>query len=164
MSKKEANFKHAESEATRIIQKNRITSPPISLEEIAEGEGLNIAIAEFEEKEISGFIDFEKKLIIVNKYDSTTRQRFTIAHELGHWILHQKELQNNRDIVVLYRRSIDDETNPLEQEANCFAANLLVPIFFLQKISDSSATNKKLANIFKVSEAVIAFRRGFLEK
>lgn len=164
MSKKQADFRHAESEATRALQKNRITSPPISLEEIAEGEGLNIAVAEFEGEGISGFIDFEKKLILVNKYDSISRQRFTIAHELGHWILHQKELQNDRDLVVLYRRSIDDETDPLEQEANCFAANLLVPISFLQKISGSSVTNKKLANIFKVSEAVIAFRRGLLDK
>src|ERR1700722_17504934 len=108
MSKKQADFSHAESEAARVIQKNCMTSPPISLEEIAEGEGLNIAIAEFEENGISEFIDFEKKLILVNKYDSTPRQRFTIAHELGHWILHPKELQNDRDLVVLYRRSIDD--------------------------------------------------------
>jgi Zn-dependent peptidase ImmA (M78 family) len=164
MSKKQADFSRAEIEAARVIQKNFITSPPISLEDIAEGEGLNIAVTEFEESEISGFIDFEKKLILVNKYDSTSRQRFTIAHELGHWILHQKELQNNRDLVVLYRRSIDNETDPLEQEANFFAANLLVPISFLQKISDSSMTNKRLSNIFKVSEAVIAFRRGLLDK
>jgi Zn-dependent peptidase ImmA (M78 family) len=159
-----ADFNMAKNEAERIINKNFITSPPIYLEEIAEGEGLNLAVAEFAEKNVSGFIDFEKKLILVNKYDSISRQRFTIAHELGHWILHQKEIEADRDLVVLYRRPIEGEKNPLEQEANCFAANLLVPLCFLQNLVDQNISDKEIANIFRVSEAVIAFRRSLLNE
>lgn len=88
-------------------------------------------------------------MILSNKYDSPSRQKFTIAHELGHCILHQKELEYNRDIVVFYRKAITSESNPLEQEANCFAANLLVPDSFLRKFLEQSKTNKDLANIFK---------------
>ncbi len=159
-----ANFKRAKEEAERIITKNFITSPPINLEEIAEGEGLNLAVAEFAEKDVSGFIDFDKKMILVNKYDSISRQRFTIAHELGHWILHQKEIKEDRDLVVLYRRPIEGEKDPLEQEANCFAANLLVPLCFLQEATAKSFSNREIANIFRVSEAVIKFRRSPLNE
>lgn len=160
MHKEIANYKAARNAATKIIALNHITAPPVCLEDIADSEGLDIAVAEFEDNDISGYIDFEKKLIIVNKYHSPSRQRFTIAHELGHWILHQKELQQDRDIVILYRKSIEGETDPLEQEANCFAANLLVPVPFLNKLSDQS--NKNLANIFQVSETVIAYRRNLI--
>ena len=152
------DFERAKEEAAKVISKNFITSPPINLEEIAEGEGLNIAIAEFAQKDVSGFIDFEKKMILVNKYDSISRQRFTIAHELGHWILHQKEIEENRDLVVLYRRPIAGEKDPLEQEANCFAASLLVPLGFLQDVTTRKFSNREIANIFQVSEAVISFR------
>lgn len=157
-----ANFKRAREEAEKLISKNFITSPPINLEEIAEGEGLNLAMAEFSENDVSGFIRFDKKMIIVNKYDSTPRQRFTIAHELGHWILHQKEITEDRDLVVLYRRPIEGEKNSLEQEANCFAASLLVPLSFLKEATAKNLSNREIANIFRVSEATIHFRRSLL--
>lgn len=162
MDKKSPDFKRSEQESEKIIEKNYITFPPINLQEIVEEEGLSLAVAEFGEQNISGFIDFEKKMIIANKYDSDTRQRFTIAHELGHWILHQKEINEDHDIVVLYRRPIQTENDPLEQEANCFAANLLVPKKFLKEFIKKKLNSKQIANIFGVSESVISFRYGFM--
>lgn len=159
-----ADFSRAKNEAEKILNKNFISSPPIDLEEIAEGEGLNIAMAEFENKDVSGFIDFDKKMILVNKYDWSSRQRFTIAHELGHWVLHQKEIKEDRDLVILYRRPIEGEKDHLEQEANCFAANLLVPVNFLQEAIRKALSNKEIASFFRVSEAVIQYRRGFLNE
>lgn len=162
MNTRLADYQRAESEALKLLSKNSISSPPIDLVKIADGEGLNIAIAEFKEGNVSGFIDLDKKLILVNKYDSAARQRFTIAHELGHWVLHQPELIENRDIVVFYRKELEEkETDPLEQEANCFAANLLVPTSLLDALLNVSFSDKTIAEIFRVSEPVIVFRRKF---
>lgn len=164
MHKETANYKTAKDAANKTIVSNDITAPPIPLEDIANSEGLTVAVATFKDNSISGFIDFEKKMIIVNQYDSPSRQKFTIAHELGHWILHQEELECNRDLIVFYRKAIKGETDPLEREANCFAANLLVPDSFLKKFLDQSKTNKDLANIFQVSESVIAYRRNLINE
>lgn len=83
---------------------------------------LSIAKTIFEDNTISGFIDFEQKLILINKLDASARQRFTIAHELGHWILHQKEIQNKNgsDFILYIKASYIDENNIWEKQANYF--------------------------------------------
>jgi Zn-dependent peptidase ImmA (M78 family) len=162
MNERKPDYERARKEAYRLLIKNYISAPPIDLEELAESEGLHIAVASFKEKDISGLIDLEKQLILVNLFDSSPRQRFTIAHELGHWVLHQDEIFKNKDIVVLFRKNLsDEESDPLEQEANYFAANLLVPLMFLNELT-LAKSNKELAEIFDVSESVIAIRRGSL--
>lgn len=66
--------------------------------------------------------DGDDGLITVSSTHPITRQNFSIAHELGHFELHQgiNQLCTNRDMRD-YRRS------PVEREANCYAANLLMP-------------------------------------
>lgn len=87
---------------------------------------------------ISGYSrvnEFGKPEIIVNVNDSPRRQRFTMAHELGHIILHWKwlNLDNQRldknNKAILYRSSLNypDELNDIEYQANEFAAELLLP-------------------------------------
>ena len=163
MLEKIPNYRRAENEALGLLKKHGVEAPPVSLETLAHGEGLSVWRAEFEDETVSGVVDLEKKKILVNKFDPQGRQRFTIAHELGHWILHQSELENNPDLVIFYRKTLEEkETDPLEQEANCFAANLLVPAFMVDGLLSSSISNKIIADIFKVSESVILFRRKLL--
>ena len=163
MSERAADYKRAEREALKLLKKNRVGTPPVNLEALVHGEGLSIFTADFNDETISGFVNLEKKMILVNKFDSPARQRFTIAHELGHWVLHRSELEANPDLVILYRKALEEkETDPLEQEANCFAANILVPAFMTEGLFSSVLPNKTIANIFRVSEAVILFRRELL--
>jgi Zn-dependent peptidase ImmA (M78 family) len=162
MTSETADYQNAKSEAIRLLRKYSITSPPVNLVDIADGEGLNISIAEFKEGDVSGFIDLDQKIIFVNKNDSPARQRFTIAHELGHWVLHRSKIEADRDIVVLYRKALEEgESDILEQEANCFAANLLVPSDFFSVLASVPLSNKTMANIFLVSESVILYRGKF---
>ena len=74
-----------------------------------------------------------ERLIVVNASEAmsgdipTRRHRFTIAHELGHWICHARD---NGDAPPHYCRSQDvsrDTNRILEREANVFAAELLMP-------------------------------------
>lgn len=164
------DFKKAEAAALKILQENYITSWPVPVEELIEFHGLGLILSEFTDGEISGVIDLNKKYLYINFSDSPQRKRFTIAHELGHWILHRTELAANQEIAVLYRRPLGtEEIDVLEQEANCFAANLLVPEVMLRKaieqvssVSGKESCDSHLAEIFNVSRSVIGYRRKFL--
>ena len=123
---------------------------------------MRLRFINLEEKssEISGLLDFQNKIIFINIADSPARQRFTIAHELGHALLHRPELQNNPNLGIFYRKPLHDEifNSSEEQQANCFAANLLVPEKILRKIYSSCQSHTLLANIFNVSRQVIDIR------
>jgi Zn-dependent peptidase ImmA (M78 family) len=66
-------------------------------------------------------------LIAVNARHHPNRQRFTIAHELGHLYLHQDQPGMFVDDVIVDFRVDSANPDPKELEANTFAANLLMP-------------------------------------
>jgi len=156
----QANYRRALEEAQKVIKNNFITQPPIIAEQIARNYGLNVKYCVFKPQhmDIAGFVD-SKGEIIVNSAESNVRKNFTIAHELGHYLLGHL---SDPDYDVLYRQPIGNIPNtPLEQEANCFAANLLVPENLLKDCISRFpfATNQQLANLFGVSVDVIGYRR-----
>ncbi len=168
------DFTKAEKSALQILEDNFIVSPPVPVEELIEFAGLGIVRSDFDDGEISGVINLEKKYLYINAKDSPERQRFTIAHELGHWILHRKEMESNKEMAVLYRRSIGTKENDVfEQEANFFAANLLVPEKMFLKVYQEEqnktvqqggfiVSDAVIAKIFEVSRSVIGYRRQSL--
>jgi len=98
---------------------------------------------------ISGLISFDKKALLLNKYDSDQRKSFTAAHELGHVSLHAK-----KGFDVIYRKenlydSVDVNT---EREANYFAACVLMPKYlFIHYCKIFNGDFYKLAKKFNVS-------------
>jgi Zn-dependent peptidase ImmA (M78 family) len=66
-------------------------------------------------------------IIVVNLDDASVRQRFTCAHEIGHYL--QRQAHDISDIYeyVDNRDLFGDPTNVNEQSANQFAASLLMP-------------------------------------
>ena len=73
-------------------------------------------------------------MIGVNRDQAAVRQRFTIAHELGHLLLHERsQVHVDREFRVRLRSGVSREgTDRDEMEANRFAAELLMPIGFLR--------------------------------
>jgi len=144
----------------QVIAENSIIAPPIKPRPIAIAYGLRVLFAGFPEsiENISGLYDVRTNEIIVNREDPASRQTFTIAHELGHFLLH-KELYERypEDYRVLSRAPIRASKDPLEQEANAFAAHLLVPRKFLDQYRDI-ADSRELSRLFIVSEEVIRYR------
>lgn len=135
------------------------SSPPIPVLEIAETCGVNVVFDEMGvyKNEIAGFCDFQNSKLYVNSEDPVNRQTFTIAHELGHWILHRDFfLKNPNKYPVLPRYQSSDSSNLFEQEANGFAANLLVPEHLLSPVR--SAPVSILAKIFSVSKQMMEIR------
>lgn len=153
------DYKKTLQRVDEILRENFVTSPPVRIEEIATNYGLTIVEADFERNDIAGLIDPAEKKIYVNKNDPDTRQAFTIAHELGHWLLHQDQLSREPDkYAVLYRKPLGRPNgDPIETEANFFAANLLVPKTLLEKYKDVEDTNT-IAKIFGVSLEVVGYR------
>ncbi len=73
-------------------------------------------------RSISGAVEHNKNRILINKMDPLARQFFTLAHEIGHIVLHK-----NKGNKIDFRTSLTDTTDPVELEANQFAAELLMP-------------------------------------
>jgi Zn-dependent peptidase ImmA (M78 family) len=119
-----------EAKAGRLLQKYRVLEPPVPVERIARGEGAQIARHHFEGWE-SGFVlrDGGRRIIGVNTRTSPRRQRFTIAHEIGHLLLHEgKPLIVDHSVRIDWRDEVSAmATDDQEIMANAFAAALLMP-------------------------------------
>jgi len=151
------NFTRAKELAREVLDANFITAPPIQIHELAENYGLRVFVAEFDDSDIAGTINLEEACIVVNSYDSIERQAFTIAHELGHWLLHKENPGLNEGVTIFLRKPLGGETDWWEKEANWFAANLLVPKEMLDRYEGRD--EREVAKIFGVSPSVIGYRR-----
>lgn len=127
-----------------------IKKPPIKPDVIAYGLGLELYFINLPSN-ISGILynKNNRPMIIINKSDYITRQRFTLAHEIGHYLLHN--LKNNIHFDCSYSKNSN-----IEKEANNFAASLLLPNFILEKYSKFSIED--LSKIFLVSKQVVEIR------
>lgn len=75
---------------------------------------------------IGGYVNRAKNIIQIEAHEPFTRQRFTLAHEIGHWVLHP-DGEHFRDSVI-HKLNHKDPRRPLEErEADAFAAELLMP-------------------------------------
>ena len=84
--------------AKKFCRENNITEYPVPIVRICESQGFRV-FEQYLPEDVSGFIvaqeePFEyynsNKVIVVNLSDSASRRRFTIAHELAHFLLHKK--------------------------------------------------------------------------
>lgn len=156
------DYRKAEREASRLISEFGVAEPPVDPARIARDMGVQVYFVEFERSHsgISGFYDCEEDAIFVNRDEFPLRQTFTIAHELGHKVLHQ-EWARSADYRVLLRDQSLQEKDVREQEANSFAANLLTPRFLMDRYWRKLSV-EQLSQLFAVSVPMIKFRLSFL--
>lgn len=147
--------------AEQIIREAGVTQPPIPIKDIVQTHGIDVRFVMFEtmRNEIAGFTQFADNTIFVNADDGITRQTFTIAHEFGHWMLHRPLFeQDPARYHVLLRRPIGrTNPDPLEREANAFAAAILMPESMLRRVRDLAGT-RELAYMFAVSPDAMEYR------
>jgi Zn-dependent peptidase ImmA (M78 family) len=96
--------------------------------------------------------------IYLNESDSYNRQRFTCAHEIGHWAQHVAEgVESGR--FVDHRGALAAEgTNPEEIYANQFAATLVMPEHKVRQLADRGYGPVALADRLRVSADAASFR------
>jgi Zn-dependent peptidase ImmA (M78 family) len=160
------NYGRVRRMAAELLQGQ--TAPPVRLEPILAELGAEVRALELA-ADISGILyrDDDRKVIVVNASHTHERARFTIAHEIGHLVLHR-----GRDVHVdsSFRVNLRDPRSATaedveEIEANAFAANLLMPAAWLRApladhsidAADGSET-EALAERFQVSLQALIVR------
>lgn len=160
---------------SRLLSENKVHRPPVPVERVARSQGVLIRKQAVDET-VSGFlyrnIATGKSLIGANKLQHPNRQRFTIAHELGHLLLHSGgDVHVDKSFSVKHRDERSAKGTDLEEmEANLFAAELLIPLQFLredlQKVGalDLQRDEKvaQLAKLYQVSNQAMAVRLSHL--
>ena len=137
-----------------ILTKHNLESAPVPIERVANLFSIKIVPYSKFTQQISGTIIKDENFIAigVNSNDAVVRQRFTIAHELGHFLLGHDIAQTLDDAKL--DRPIDNE-----KEADKFAAELLIPIDFLKKDIESGIKNlAELSRRYEVSEQAMSVR------
>ncbi len=87
------------------------------------------------------------------------RRRFTICHELGHWVMHR----DGEHSVFCRAHDVeesepDDETPDIEEEASVFAAALLMPARLIQREYERDRDFHGLCDRFRASGAAMGRR------
>jgi len=161
----------AQERAQELLDKLGLRSLPIPVEKIPKSLGALIRFSPLDQ-ELSGmiFIKDGVPIIGVNSLHHPNRQRFTIAHELGHLVLHRpilsSEVHVDKKFPVLMRDALAASgTDLIEIQANNFAAALLMPKVLLEAalakiefdIEDASPF-EELAKRFRVSRETLEYR------
>lgn len=155
------------------IRQKYLKQLPVPIIAIAHDLGLRVFESEnFRETE-SGSIKKENSdfHIYVNEADPPARKRFTIAHEIAHFLLHRnylKDIKEHVDEVKLpigngslnrAKVSLQSQSQKkLEIEANKFAAELLMPEAAFKNAWDKANQIDDVAETFDVSPSAASFR------
>lgn len=149
--------------------REHMKSAPVDVEAVAKSLGIEVDYA-FLDADISGQIERGpdgRYRIAVNAADSPSRQRFTIAHELGHYLYHRSLIEDGVDDDRAYRSTSagmyhNTKIGPhQETEANRFAANLLMPTHLIKSLKARGVvTTEALAKALGVSVAAMRVRQG----
>lgn len=144
------------------------TAPPIPIKDVIKGLGIKLLPYDMDDG-VSGILMIEKdnSTIGYSKSEGAERQRFTMAHELGHYMLHRHgDLFIDKEFKTMYRPSSSTpSTEWQEWEANEFAACVLMPEHLvkaemeeIQMDYDDNQWISKLAKKFKVSPSAMSIR------
>jgi predicted transcriptional regulator len=99
----------------------------------------------------SGFVVF------LNSDQSEKRQKFTLAHEIAHFVLHRDLIDHGVVDDTMYRSELSGH---LESEANRLAADIVMPVRLVRRALQTERDPKKLASMFGVSEHAMKIRLG----
>lgn len=165
--------------AKAVLAKEKIPGPSVPVESIAKKYA--VVLRETMPQDVSGMLvplhsesADPKWAIVVNAEHPDVRQRFTIAHELGHLLLHRYMTPHaDGRLQVRFRDEESSKGSVREEiEANQFAAELLMPEEFVRSLTpkvsfdfadqaaDREAVTKltRLAKRFGVSVQALSFR------
>jgi len=161
--------------AKDLLEEHGVSTAPVPVERIAKGLDAQLRFSPLDD-ELSGMVYVKDgtPIIGVNALHHPNRQRFTLAHEVGHLVLHRAEITRqihvDKGFPMLMRNATSaGGIDEMEIEANFFAAELLMPERFLARslqgqsfdIDDEGAVST-LAKEYKVSTAAMRFRLGNL--
>jgi Zn-dependent peptidase ImmA (M78 family) len=159
--------KKVEPKANEILRRFGIDSAPVDVFKIAESLGIRVNFDNLDPDTSGVMLQKKNKTsVAINASHHINRQRFTLAHEIGHFLLHLSDHHEEEKIFVdkrFFRNSESSKgSTKLEIEANAFAACLLMP----KKLIKNSIQNPvmsdmdifRLAHQYEVSEQAMTLR------
>ncbi len=153
-----------EKHASELLRDHGSIEAPVDVERLAKALGISVRYERLD-KDVSGLLLVENGVakVAINELHHLNRQRFTLAHEIGHVLLHA-----GSDRVFVDRRFFRNEWSSKgelreEIEANAFAAALLMPQSLVRQhlAADAGITDVdvfRLATRFQVSEQAMTLR------
>lgn len=142
--------------ASQVLDELGVTEPPIDVEAIARDLGLEVRYVA-RAPGFEGRLLRERMVIEVNKRHHRHKQRFTISHEIGHFVLKHSPVFGAFD-----DRGIDDPGKVNERQANAFASGLLMPELAVRaqwtKVKRTEKPIEKMAEAFDVSSEAMYYR------
>lgn len=156
-----------ETQAERLLAEATVRSAPVPVEQVAACLGIRVELADLGE-DCSGVLVRNKSraVIGVNWGHHSNRRRFSLAHEIAHFVLHDGETYIDNGYRVHFR---DEEsgsgTESEERDANAFAAALLMPARWVREAFNRQPFDLteddglgRLADKFKVSPQAMTYR------
>ena len=161
-----------ENRAKRCLLSAGVAELPIRVDRVANHLGIAIEQADLG-KDCSGVLIRQRgrAVIGVNRRDFRTRQRFTVAHEIGHFVLHEQQAYVDSEYAMNFRDLESGSGSKTEEiEANRFAAALLMPESLVKKefnarrfdLAGDDDELRLLAEKFGVSAQAMAIRLSFV--
>ncbi len=141
-----------------LARSNNIETSPLDLNKLSNLLGVTVRFVPMDDDD-SGCLNKDKQtgtwVMQVNSLHHPNRQRFTMAHELGHFVKHSMINSDFAD-KTFFRNG---ETNHIEKEANFFAGELLMPEGeFIRFVKEVSGTVEDISNHFHVSTLAVRVR------
>lgn len=151
-----------------LLQTNK-SYPEDNLLDIVKSLNIEVKVTDFREYRdyVSGIINYgdgdddNKPTIYLNDCTPPKKQTFTLAHELGHFMLHDHKKRKLRIDKFNYRAKTKEAKE--ETEANYFAASLLMPQDKFESILHRTYELKEVARYFGVSETAVVNRIRWLK-
>ena len=152
--------------ADRILAKAKVSVPPVPVLAIAKSFEIIVRFGPLPD-DLSGFLvhEAERTIIGVNSRQAKPRQTFTLAHELGHFVLHPSANFVDRKLIYFRDSQSSEAIDIKEMQANEFAADLLMPARFIYPhLKDRTVDLEdddflaNLAKRFGVSSQALTFR------
>lgn len=154
-------------EVDQLLAGTRISAPPVDVDAVAAWKGAVVRKAPLEQ-ELSGLLHRrgEQMVIGINTRHVPRRQRFTLAHEIGHWLLGHGDTVVDKNPGVLRRDTVSSSAVDSDEiEANAFAAELLMPEEWIRSDAGQTVLGpmdedlvNELADKYDVSTQAMTFR------
>ena len=160
------SYQKSRDAAWEILIRHGVSSLPVSLAPICRAEEIRVMSYKRAESILRelGVLNFEDgndaftfgRMIFYDESRPNGRIRFSLAHELGHIFLHDTSAGTR------YNREPDPHDDPIETEANLFAARLLAPAIVLHDVR--AYEPEEIADLCRISLQAARFRAERLQQ
>ena len=154
-----------EDEQKMAIKKSHesLLDKPVNVVSLAKELGIAGVVKGSMHSEVPGIIEKRDTgyFIVTNKAQPKARRRFTIAHELAHFLLHKEKIEDGIAENSFYRSGLSNDD---EVKANRLAADILMPSDKIEEFIDregtAAVTLDNLSKTFDVSDSAMQVRLG----